>query len=103
MYARSRNYGSSAEKHAFAAKELWNIRENYFSLLTDIRNKTLSPNQIMKVRDNLQKELFTVYKGSSRTFFKAYQLASEALKNQEELTFSDEEINKFLPKRLKKK
>ncbi|MGQ7392087.1 hypothetical protein ACTGVH_10415 [Streptococcus suis] len=34
---------------------------------------------------------------------KAYKIASKALKENEEFTFSDEEIDKFLPESLRRK
>jgi DNA repair ATPase RecN len=53
-------------------------------------------------RDKLQNDLFNVYKGAPRTLSKAYKKATEALKMNEELTFSKEEINNLLPKELRR-
>jgi len=50
----------------------------------------------------LQSELFNIYKGSPRSFGKAYKEASKSLKEMEEMTFSDEEIDSYLPKMLRK-
>ena len=36
------------------------------------------------------------------TNFKAYKKAQDALKNMEDMTFSDDEIDKFLPKELRR-
>jgi hypothetical protein len=57
---------------------------------------------IRKLRDKLQSELHKLYKGSPRTITKAYEEASTGLKKMEELTFSDDEIDAFLPKSLRK-
>jgi hypothetical protein len=46
--------------------------------------------------------LYNVYQGTPRSINKAYDEASKALKSNEELTFSDEEIDMFLPKELRK-
>ncbi len=45
---------------------------------------------------------FIIYIGSPRTLGKAYNEASKALKSMEEMTFSDAEIDSFLPKELRK-
>jgi hypothetical protein len=102
-YMKDFDLGEIAQKHTNAANELWDIRESYLSLLTDIRANQLSINQITKQRDDLQKRLSNVYSGSPRTNYKAYKEASKALKVDEELTFSDKEIDIFLPKELRKK
>lgn len=101
-YFKNYDLGQIAQKHSDSAIKIWNIREKYLSLLTDIKLKALSIDEIRKERDRLQKELFNTYKGSERTITKAYKEATKALKRNEELTFSDEEIDNFLPKELKK-
>lgn len=102
-YTKDYDLGEIAQKHTNAANELWDIRETYLSLLTDIRANQLSVKEIISIRDELQKRLHNIYTGSPRTNYKAYQAASKALKVNEELTFSDEEIDIFLPKELRKK
>lgn len=101
-YVKKYDLGGLAQKHADAAVSLWNIRESYFSLITDLQTGNISLEIIRERRDFLQKELLDIYRGSPRTITKAYKNASIALKKQEELTFSDEEINNFLPKSLHK-
>lgn len=101
-YMKDYDLGEISQKHTNAANELWDIRETYLSLLTDIKASQLSINQIINQRDELQKRLFNIYSGSPRTNFKAYKEASKALKVNEELTFSDKEIDVFLPKELRK-
>ena len=102
-YLKQYNLDEIAKRHADAAVDIWDIRESYFSLLTDLR---LDPNvdidEIKKRRDELQNRLKEVYKCSPRTISKAYTTATKALKECEEMTFSDEEIDKFLPKKLHK-
>ena len=57
---------------------------------------------IRNKRDQLQADLHAIYKGSPRTIGKAYKEATKALKENEELTFSDNEINNLLPIDLRK-
>lgn len=101
-YLKNYDLGEIAQKHSSCAVQLWNIRENYLSLLTDIRMKILSIDDIVKKRDDLQRDLNNIYKGAPRSISAAYNEASKALKAMEEMTFSVEEIDSYLPKSLKK-
>lgn len=101
-YMKDFDLGEIAQKHINAANELWDIRETYLSLLTDIKAEQLSVDQIINQRDELQKRLHNIYSGSPRTTSKAYQQASKSLKVNEEMTFSDQEIDAFLPRKLRK-
>lgn len=102
-YLKEYNLGETIQKHSTAALELLEIREKYLSLLTDLKAGLISLEDIIKKRNELQDELSKTYKGSPRTFSKAYVNAQKALKINEELTFSDEEIDNFLPTPLRKK
>ena len=101
-YLKEYNLGETIQKHSTAALELLEIREKYLSLLTDLRSGLVKPNVIIEKRDELQEDLSKTYKGSPRTFSKAYKKAQKALQINEELTFTDEEIDMFLPKILRK-
>lgn len=101
-YVKDHDLGEIAQKHSDSASDLWNIREEYFSLLTDIKAEIIDIDQLVKRRDTLQDKLSNIYKGSPRTISKAYKEATKALKLNEELTLSDTEINMFLPNELKK-
>lgn len=61
-YMKDYDLGEISQKHTNAANELWDIRETYLSLLTDIKANQLSINQIINQRDELQKDfiIFTV-------------------------------------------
>ena len=99
-YMKDYDLGEICQKHTNAANELWDIRETYLTLLTDIRSNSVDVNSLRDIRDKLQVKLSSVYKGSPRTNYKAYTAASKGLKENEELTFSDAEIDKFLPQSL---
>lgn len=101
-FTKNYDLGGAAQKHAASASHLWNVREKYLSLLTDIRSSSITIEEIRKRRDDLQEQLYSVYKGSPRTISKAYNEACVALKKNEELTLSDEEIDAFLPTQLRK-
>lgn len=101
-YVKGHDLGEIAQKHSDSASDLWNIREEYFSLLTDLKAEVIELEELIQKRDSLQDRLSNVYKGSPRTINKAYTEATKALKLNEELTLSDSEINMFLPNELKK-
>lgn len=101
-YTKDYDLGQLAQKHRQAASDLWLIREQYLSLLTDLHSNSSSEDELREKRDNLLTELHALYSGAPSTNFKAYKKAQDALKNLEDMTFSDEEIDAFLPKSLKK-
>lgn len=99
-YTKNTDLGELGQKHKDAANKLWGIRESYFSLLTDLRAADVSPEVVREKRDMLQTDLNAIYDGAPPTNSKAYTQAQKALKYNEELTFSDEEIDNFLPRDL---
>ena len=101
-YTKDYDLGEIAQKHRQAGSDLWIIREKYLSLLTDIRVGDVALELIRAQRDALTQELHGVYAGAPSTNFKAYSKAQDALKKLEDMTFSDEEIDAFLPKELKR-
>lgn len=101
-YTKDYDLGEIAQKHRRAATDIWLIREKYLTLLTDLRDGHVSLDESRKVRDVLLIELHTVYTGAPSTNYKAYKKAQEALKKMEDMTFSDSEIDAFLPKELKR-
>lgn len=101
-YVKGHDLGEIAQKHSDTASDLWDIREKYLSLITDMKAGIVSAEEIIEKRDELQEKLGGIYKGNPRTISKAYNQATKALKVNEELTFSDEEIDLFLPKELRK-
>ncbi len=101
-YVKGHDLGEIAQKHSDAASDLWDVREKYLSLITDMRANTIQVAEILEKRENLQEKLGGIYKGSPRTISKSYNAATKALKVNEELTFSDKEIDLFLPKELRK-
>jgi SMODS and SLOG-associating 2TM effector domain family 4 len=88
-----------AERHRTTAKALWYVREKYVHLLADI---AAGPDavDIPARRDELIEQLKKIYEFAPDTSSKAYKAAQKALKISEDMTFSNDEINKFLPDSL---
>jgi hypothetical protein len=101
-YTKDYDLGELAQKHRQAGADLWFIRERYLSLITDLRMGEKPIEMLQVERDDLLKELHSIYSGAPSTTFQAYRKAQEALKQHEEMTFSDEEIDAFLPRELRK-
>jgi hypothetical protein len=99
-YLKNFDLGSTAQKHRDAAAKLWNVRECYLSLLTDL--PTLDRQAVVERRDELQTALAAIYLSAPRTDGKAYIEAQKRLKTMEDMTFSADEIDCFLPLSLKR-
>lgn len=89
-----------AQSHQKAADELWVIREDYVSLLTDFESLELQ--EVIERRNNLLERTADVYSQSPRTDAKSYKEAQKALKTEEEQTFSEREIDVMLPNSLRR-
>ena len=100
-YTKDYDLGKLAQKHRQSGAELWVIREEYLSLITDLRVGDESVENIQLRRDTLLNQLYAVYAGAPSTTVRAYTEAQEALQQLEEMTFSDDEIDKLLPARLR--
>ncbi|HRI81189.1 MAG TPA: SLATT domain-containing protein [Opitutaceae bacterium] len=101
-YVKDYDLGEIAQKHKNSACDLWLIRERYLSLITDLVMGERPIESLQRERDVLQTDLHAIYQGAPPTNTNAYHKAQDALKNKEDLTFSDKEIDAFLPTELKR-
>ncbi|MDO8723034.1 MAG: SLATT domain-containing protein [Syntrophales bacterium] len=101
-YTKNYDLGELAQKHKQAANDLWIIREKYLSLLVDLAMREKPIESLQNQRDELLEQLHAVYSGAPSTTFQAYKKAQQALKQSEDMTFTDAEIDAFLPKELKR-
>lgn len=101
-YVKDLDPGKASQIHRETASDIWNVRESYLSLLTDIRDLSFPLEDLRRRRDDLQSRLAKIYRSAPHTNEKAYSDAQDALKNKEDLTFSDAEIDAFLPMPLKR-
>lgn len=102
LYAKDFDLLAIAEKHKQSALEILAIRESYLSLLVDIKIGNRPIDELQANRDLLSIELINTYRGAPKTISKAYKIASKALQENEEFTFSDAEIDKLLPISLRR-
>lgn len=101
-YTKNYDLGELSQKHRQTGTDVWIIREKYLSLISDLRMGERPIGTLQKERDELLEALHSVYLGAPSTTYRAYKKAQHALKQLEDMTFSDEEIDAFLPKELKK-
>lgn len=101
-YTKKYDLGELAQKHRQAGSDLWLVREHYLSLLVDVRMREKPIEASQEQRNRLVQQLYEIYRGAPSTNYKAYKKAQEALQKLEDMTFSDAEIDKFLPKELRR-
>lgn len=88
--------------HKSTANKLISIRDQYKVLLTEIKLQSDSVENLLSRHDELVKETDDIYLEAPSTTEKAVNKASKALKIKKDNTFSDEEIDSFLPKLLRR-
>ncbi len=101
-YTKNYDLGEIAQKHKRTASDLWLLREKYLSLLVDLRMKEKPLEALQEKRDELVEALHTIYARAPSTTDRAYKKAQVALKQSEDMTFSDQEIDSMLPDELKR-
>lgn len=99
LYFKNYDFIDLIRQYRMAADELWNVREEYIALLTDM--DTAEIEDVVVRRDSLKNRVYEIYKTHPKTDNKSYELAKKALKNNEEQFFSDEEIDQILPSHLR--
>ncbi len=87
------------DMHKESANKMWLVKERYLTLLTDLPYLDISI--IRQERDKLTEMLDNIYQTAPQTSNKAYSLAKEALKENEEQFFKNEELNQMLPEHLR--
>ena len=102
LYTKENKLAELAQKHKQIAIDIWRIRERYQSLITDLVIGEKPLEVIQQERDVLMEDLHVVYSNAPTTNPRAYGEAQKALKQNEDMTFSDEEIDAFLPTELKR-
>ena len=101
-YTKDYDLGTVAQRHKQAANELWLIRERYLSLITDLLINRKPLEEVVEERDRLTKDLSEVYASAPSTSGRAYKQAQQALKYNEDMTFSENELDALLPAGLRR-
>lgn len=99
--AKAFQFQEEADAHRSIASRLWDVRESYISLIADLMSGAVLDAEGRERRDALQQATRDAYGDAPRTSTKAFSLARNGLKNNEEMTFTAREINLFLPEALR--
>jgi len=94
------NYNNEIYEHKKTANDLWNIREQIYNLLVDIKSQNTTIQEVINKRDEIDKYLNIIYKYSLKTSNTDYKKASEVLNNGEKPKSDNEEYKNFLPENL---
>lgn len=87
----------SAEAHRTAAKRFLELRNRYELLMTDIISDAVPQDEVLRRRDRLSDETNEAYRTAPDTSPAAYKRAQKALGVDDEMSFSEGEIDRFLP------
>ena len=96
LYAKEYKKQDEIIQHRNAANELWEIRESYVSLITDF--EVLEDSEIRQKRDELCHKVSDINRKYPATDRQSYIEAQKALKENEEQTFNEGEVDALLPK-----
>jgi hypothetical protein len=95
-------YGEQMQQHRDTAAKIWDVRESYLSLLVDLQSGGCRLEEAATRRNALQASYGATLSDAPRTTPKAYAQAQDALKNKEDLTLGDDEIDRMLPSKLRR-
>jgi SMODS and SLOG-associating 2TM effector domain family 4 len=100
------NFEQKAVLHKNSALKFMGLRDSYRLLITDIMNENLDSSIIVARRDTLQHQYQVICDLAPQTSCKEYTEAQKRLNKKgavsgEEFTWSDEEIDWFLPEGLR--
>ena len=102
LYTKDYDLAKQAREHQQAAARLWYAREKYLSLIVDLSNGGETVSSARAKRDILADELQLVYADAPRTSERAYKKARKSLKFNAEMSFSTNEVDAFLPDRMRR-
>jgi hypothetical protein len=91
---------SSARAHHVCSTRLWNIREHYRALLSDLTDGAVDPEAARVRRNLLMDEVTSIHESAPPLTRRIFKVLRDSVDGAEELALADEEIDRFLPKSL---
>lgn len=101
-YFKSFDLQKLIASHKATANKLIAVRDQYKLLLTEIKFQSDSVENLFSKYSELVREADGIYLEAPSTTDEAVDRASEALKTKKDNTFSDDEIDSFLPSSLRR-
>jgi hypothetical protein len=96
------DFERTAIAHRACSTQLWHLREQYRSVLSDLKDGVLSVEAARDRRDYLMASLHRIYDNAPPADRERYQSAKQSLAAINEATLTDEEIDRFLSPSLQK-
>ncbi len=92
-------------QHKDTAEKYKSLRDKYMSLIEEVMSNSTDEKELRRKKDELQEKYSSIGLYSPSTDYSDYEKAQEKLglkgNSDEEFTWSNEEINKFLPQELR--
>lgn len=102
IYCETYDLKMDASIHKKSALELMKLREKIISILSAIKCDKLLYDELIAEKEEIYKRYFEICEETTDAEDKAVNLASANLKIRKDNTYSDEEIDSFLPVALRK-
>ncbi len=94
--------GARVYGHRACAARLWGLCEKYRALLSEIQDEVLDVPAIIGRRDALLQEFAALYEQSPPADRHTYEIAQKALTGPDLGGYSDQELDQFLPRALRR-
>lgn len=101
-YFKSYDLKSLQKQHKKSALEWLELRENIMTVLCDISLNKYDEDELIKKRDEFLKKKIEIAQETLDPEEKAVNQASKDLKNRQDNTYTDEEIDSYLPQLARK-
>ncbi|MBR0341783.1 MAG: DUF4231 domain-containing protein [Oscillospiraceae bacterium] len=101
-YFKSFSLQDLIDKNRSTAHSIICCRNDLVTLLTEIRIRTGTPEELTEKYKAILEKLNEAYASAPTTTKNAVEEAEVALKDKEEYTYSDQEIDRFLPPHLRR-
>ncbi|OSA79384.1 hypothetical protein B2H89_13035 [Clostridium botulinum] len=101
-YYKSYDLKSLQKQHKKSAVELLELREDLVSVLCDIKVDKYNEDKLAEKRDEIIKRKIKIAKCTLDPVEKAVKEASDNLKKRQDNTYSDDEIDSYLPRLARK-
>ena len=94
------DFEASARAHHICSTKLWNIREQYRALLSDLTDGAIEPEFARTRRNLLMDQVTAIYESAPPLTRRIFRTSNAPADTAEEIALTDREIDRFLPKSL---
>lgn len=101
-FYKTYNLKESRDSHKLTALEFLELKNETICVLSDIKIEKISLEEAISIRNEILTKYHDICKRSLNTCDRAVKKASKALKIQGDNTFTDKEIDSYLPIELRK-